>query len=143
MSDDGADLGMDANSALKVVLGGEEEKRTRTIAEMGEVIRATTTDPHTYDGTANYCANLILHWLLEDPTRAQGPTENVYRLDDEGHNIYERPYAAVGWYDQMKEDGIPLNELDLTGLMWGWAVNAARTIVELPAVPNPAILTIG
>ena len=142
MSDDGANLNVDAESAMKVVMGGEEEKPRRTTGEMAAEIRATT-GPSGYEGTANYAAKLILDWLEADPSRAQGPTENVYNVDENGDTIYAPPYAQLGWYDLMKQDGIDLAALDLTGFMWGWAVNAARTILELPAVPNPAIVTFG
>jgi hypothetical protein len=29
-----------------------------------------------------------------------------------------------------------------SGFQWGWAVNAARSILNLDAVPNPALMTI-
>ena len=143
MSDDGVAEGLTAEEALGVVLGGEPapDEKVRSTMEMAERIRATT-GPSDYSGTAEWCAHLILDWLEADPTRAQGPTENVYRVED-GKTIYAAPYAEVGWYDRMKADGIDLASLDLTGFMWGWAVNAARAIVELPPVPNPAIMTIG
>jgi hypothetical protein len=142
MSGDGADLGLNAAEALEVVVGGAEAPPGRSTQEMAAIIRATD-HPVGYEGTANYCAKLILQWLEADPTRAQGPVENVYREGPDGQKIYKPPYAEVGWYEKMKQDGIPLDQLDLTGFMWGWAVNAARCIVELPPVPNPAIVVIG
>jgi hypothetical protein len=40
----------------------------------------------------------------------------------------------------MKDEGVDLGALGLTGFQWGWAVNAARyALSELP-VANPAIL---
>ena len=141
MSDDGVSEGLNAEEALGVVLGGEPapDERVRTTTEMAAIIRATT-EPSGYDGTANYAAHLILDWLEADPTRAQGPTENVY--EDGPNGEWTGVVKEVGWYDRMKADGIPMAQLDLTGFMWGWAVNAARAIVELPPVPNPAILTV-
>jgi hypothetical protein len=141
MSDDGVAEGLNAEEALGVVLGGEPAPtdKVRSTMEMAAIVRATT-EPIGYDGTANYAAKLILDWLEEDPSRAQGPTENVYSEGPNGE--WTGVVTERGWYGRMKEDGIPMADLDLTGFMWGWAVNAARAIVELPPVPNPAILTI-
>ena len=140
MTDDGAQYGVDAESAMKAALGGEESTPRSTTAEMADRIRATT-EPTDYSGTADYCAKLILEWLEADPTRAQGPTENVYQDGPNGE--WTGNVTEPGWYDRMKADGIPLDQLGLSGFMWGWAVNAARAIVELPEVPNPAIVSFG
>lgn len=45
-------------------------------------------------------------------------------------------------YDELKDRGVAIDALDLTGFMWGWAANAARYCVELPPAPNPAIMEI-
>ena len=144
MSDDGADLGMNADEALGVVLKGDPapEKPVRSTKEFAAMIMGTT-GPGGYEGTANWCARLIVEWLLADPTRAEGPTEDVYAEDEDGQMKWPAEVITPGWYDRMKADGIDLASLDMTGFMWGWAVNAARQIVELPSVPNPAIVTIG
>lgn len=143
---DGAHLGVGAERALKTILGGEPQpapEERQTAEQMRDEILATTVDPHTYGGTANYAAKLILEWLLADPLRAQGPAENVYDNGPDGQMLWVDGHAVVkerGWYDLMKADGIALDTLDLTGFMWGWAVNAARRCLELPPVPNPAII---
>ena len=142
MSDDGAQMGVDAESAMNAALGGPQPEKVSTMAETAERIRATTT-ANSYSEAADYCAHLILDWLEADPSRAQGPTENVYEDDPEtGRMAWPAVVLEHGWYDRMKDDGIPLDQLALTGFMWGWAVNAARAIVELPEVPNPAIVTL-
>ena len=141
MSVDGAAQGIDAKAALGVVVGGDEQPASRSIVDMAIEVMGTTEDPNTYEGTANYCAFLIVSWLKEDPTRAGSPTENVYRYGP--NNEWTGEIIDHGWYERMKDDGIELGKLDLTGFMWGWAVNAARAILDLPEVPNPAILTIG
>jgi hypothetical protein len=41
--------------------------------------------------------------------------------------VYEREIAGLG----------------ITGFQWGWGVNAARRLVELPPQPNPAIVDVG
>lgn len=142
MSDDGAQLRIGAEAALHAILGGEQPTERETAEQMAASIMALTEDPHTYDGTARWCAQLIVRWLQADPSRAQGPVENVYALHDDGRTNYA-VVAERGWYYRMKADGVPLDTLGLSGFMWGWAVNAARRCVELPEVPNPAIVTIG
>lgn len=141
MSDDGAELGINAEDAMKAVLGGEEPTHVVTTKELVARIKATT-GPSDYSGTADWTAHLILDWLEADPTRAQAPTENVYERDEDGHLKATMVIIEKGWYDRMKDDGIDLASLGLSGFMWGWAVNAARTCLELEPVPNPAIMTI-
>lgn len=66
----------------------------------------------------------------------------------EGADVSEYRYKVVlnvNLYDVVKQlhpEYQPLFD-DLTGFMWGWAVNAARHILKLGAVPNPAIITVG
>lgn len=135
---DGAHLGVGAERALGTVLGNDPQpaaEERMSAGEMAEwVMAATSADANSYDGCARYAAKLVLTWLLEDPTRASSPPENEY---DDAYNV-----TTPGWYDRMKADGSPVASLDLTGFMWGWAVNAARRCVELPPSPNPAIVSI-
>ena len=148
MSDDGAQLGYDAKQALGAVLGGEQPapEEAMSAEQMAAEIMALEGDPNTYEGTANWCAKLIVLWLQANPQRASEPTEMEYDWNgdpDRGSDGMKPEFVkSIGWYEQMKRDGVELADLDLTGFMWGWAVNAARRIVELPEVPNPAILNI-
>ncbi len=141
---DGAHLGMSAESALSVILSGDDpaEKPTMDPAEMREWILSAQDlgDAFDYDSCARYAARLILEYLLADPRRAQIPTEVVYQLDDRGQMVWPAVVITPSLYDAMKADGIPIDALGLSGFMWGWAVNAARRCCELPPVPNPAIL---
>lgn len=151
MSSDGAHLGYSAETSLKAILGAEQpaEGSAMDPRQMMEWILSAPGEPfpndtgQAYDACARYAARLVLQWLLADPTRAQSPVENVYEADTEDR--FAMPLAVVerGWYDRMKDDGVPIGDLGLSGFMWGWAVNAARRCAELPAVPNPAIMTIG
>lgn len=154
MSSDGAHVGVGAERALSTILGGEPEpaetgEKTMSPVEMRKHLEAA--QPNFYDGTAAYAGKLILHFLLDDPTRTSIPTENVYdmerfRAEGEPWNRFGEYLSEPGLYEVMKDAGEPWNEigrLDLTGFMWGWAVNAARYCVELPPKPNPALLTIG
>lgn len=141
MSSDGAHLGYGPEESMKALVGGEQPTEQMTAEEMRNNILATTeADANTYDGCGLYAAKLILLWLLADPSRAQGPPENIYEKDADGKMKWPAVVTERGWYDRMKADGIKINELDLTGFMWGWAVNAARRCLELPPEPNPAII---
>lgn len=152
---DGAHLGYSAETSLKAILGAEQpaEDAAMDPRQMMEWILSAPGEPfpddngQAYDACARYAARLVLQWLLADPTRAQSPTETEYDWNadpDRGVEGRKPEYTkAVGWYDRMKDDGVPIGDLGLSGFMWGWAVNAARRCAELPAVPNPAIMTIG
>lgn len=39
--------------------------------------------------------------------------------------------------------GVDLDDLGLSGFMYGWALNAVRQMLGKPAGPNPAIITLG
>jgi hypothetical protein len=152
---DGAHAGVDAERALGTILGGEPApdetgEKTMSPVEMRAKLEAQE-QPEGYDGTATYAGKLILHFLLDDPSRASIPNENVYdreafRRDGKPWDKFSDYIVQAGLYEVMRDAGEPWAEvtrLDLTGFMWGWAVNAARYCVELPPVPNPAIITVG
>jgi hypothetical protein len=111
-----------ADRALGTILGGEPspgEDEQMGVIEWRDWIMQPD-QPLDYGECARRVARAILEFWMEDPQRATIPPENVY----ETH-------------------GIPLDELGITGFQWGWGVNAARRCVELPPVPNPAIVEIG
>lgn len=95
-----------------------EDTTELTTGELAALVMMSEPGEDTYNGTALYAAKQILQWFLENPKRA---------MDDAD------PYRA------MIEAGVIVNG-DLTVFQWGWAVNAARSILELPSVPNPAIV---
>ena len=105
------------------------------------------------DAMADYgeCARAVggevLRWALANPERyARTPAETEITWPElpDGKKDYNNPiYGRQGLYDVLKADGIPLEELGITGFQWGWAYNAARRCLELPPEPNPAIITIG
>lgn len=146
---DGAHLGLSAKTALKTILGGEEPAKSeeKTPEEMFLQIISCTENPNTYDGTATYCAHLILNWLLLDPERAHTSPETEYDWQgdpDHGSEGMKPEFLiSLGWYEQMKKEGImPEDGLGLSGFQWGWAVNAARRCLALNPVANPALLEI-
>lgn len=147
---DGAHLGVGARRALGTIVGGEEQpspEEQETVAQMRERILAMTRVQATdYDSTATYAAKLVLTFLLDDPARALIPAENVYETGPDGRLVFNDKgglnLVTPGLYEVMKDHGIPIDDLGLSGFMWGWAVNAARRCVELPPVPNPAIVDV-
>lgn len=123
MSSDGAHIGVDAERALATILGGESaptEEECMSATEMRAWILAARPEDRmtTYGECARWTAKLTLLWLLQHPSD-------------------EDPY------DAMKAAGHDLGALGLTGFQWGWALNAARRCVELPPLPNPAIMDLG
>ena len=126
MSDDGADLNMPADGAMKAVLGGEQPERLDDAA-FAQKIR-TAERVHSYDGCATRCARLVLEYLESHP--------EAHAKDANG-DLYDLVKASVSPEDRKEVMG------ELTGFMWGWAVNAARHVLKLKPVPNPAIITIG
>ena len=142
---DGAHLGVGAARALGTILGGEpqpteEEKLTRE--QFAAKIRSAPKwegagGGEGYDATANYAARLTLEFLEAHPEWQDKPGDSNYSWQEGTPTL-----KVKGVYDAMKDAGIPMSELDLTGFMWGWAFNAARHCLGLGPVANPAILTI-
>ena len=136
MSDDGADFGATAEQGMKAVIGGERPEKVMDPVEF-EVYIMSQGGPGDYSGTAAYAAKLILLHLRGHPEDARIPVEDEYDPKNNYKPKGIRNLSSVMFaYPEFKQ-------LDLTGFMWGWAVNAARRCCELPSVPNPAIITIG
>jgi hypothetical protein len=135
MSDDGADLNMPAEGAMRAALGGPQPERLSDEEFEQHIRAAEPTDD--YGGIATYAARLVLEFLEAHPEHSDTP------IEAEGE-FRGREYVKVrdGLYDVMKEAGVPLAELDLTGFQWGWAANAARNVLGLEHQPNPAIVEI-
>ena len=147
MSDDGAQLGVTAGRALQSVLGGRdqptEDERMDPVTMRDWLLEPDhewTESGDGYTEIARRCAGAILRFYMEDPKRASIPPENVYQQPVDWHHpvILER-----GLYGVMEEAGLIDDDWGLSGFQWGWAVNAARRCVELPEVPNPALVTFG
>jgi len=154
MGSDGAHLGVSAERALETILGDKESptaEEAMTTTQMRDWLLSAppVTDPAAmanYDECARCVAGEILRWALANPQRyAHTPseTEITWPEKPEGGKDYNNPtYGRRGLYDVLKDEGIDLSVLEITGFMWGWAYNAARRCLELPPVPNPALLTI-
>jgi hypothetical protein len=123
MSDDGADLNMPAEGAMKAVLGGEQPEQMSD-AEFERMIRTAELE-HSYGGCANRYARLVLEHLEAHP-EDQAITD--------AFELHKKLQVS-------REDRENCLE-QLTGFMAGWGVNAARHILKMRPVANPAIVTI-
>ena len=129
MSDDGADMGVLLNRALKTILGGGEQptKEERLTPEaMREEIMA---QPDKYEGVVGFDGrgydNTIL-WLAKQ----------FLILLDEGL-VGDESYLYA---EMIKRNGE--KDYGLTGLMVGYANNAARYCVGKLPQANPAVMLI-
>jgi len=145
---DGAQQGIGAKRALDTILGGEpapteDEGMSREQMER-RIMAVADGPPQDYDDAALYTAKFILTTLRAHPEIASQPVDGAIDLVNStpDHIIVTRK----GWSDLLKEvDPTGYQEAvdEITGFMWGWACNAARYVLDLPEVPNPAIMTIG
>lgn len=132
---DGAQVGVNAADALKVILGGEDEADQPhvTTQELAERVLSTTIDQAdratggTYEGCADWVARQIVEMALRDPM-VMAPNGDLYA----SLKVVQCPEGS-------REREVLTS---ITGFQWGWAENAARAILELSAVPNPALLTV-
>jgi hypothetical protein len=141
---DGAHLGYGAEAAMKAVMGDKSPVERETAGQMFERIMATSRDDaNTYDGVATYMAKLIIVAFQADPALADQPIDNVYGRNLDGSTDFDT-VVTPGLWEVLRDRLDPADRCpDMTGFMWGWAVNAARRCLELGPVPNPAIITIG
>ena len=155
---DGAHKGVKPERAMETIIGGgpqpaEDEKQTpgQILAE----IRGAPMDAHTsYDGCALACARIILEAYEKYPALRLHPTEHVYLKHEDGKTVILEDSAAglipltYDLGDILKrlhpDENRPERQVlsELTGFMWGWAVNAVGYALGEPPKPNPAILTI-
>ncbi len=153
MSDDGADLGFGAEAGMKAVMGGEQPKKGMSPAEMRAYLEKAH-DPSSYDGCANVCARIVLGVLERHPEAQSLPADRdvEWPKKADGSMDWDAPPIVLreGVYEfiqRVEPETYATHKAavfsELTGFMWGWAVNAARYALELPPVPNPAIVTIG
>jgi hypothetical protein len=153
---DGAHLGVGAERALKTILGGEPAPTAdecESVEQMRARILSAPIEAKTYDGAATACARLILEAWKQYPQLAELPHETIYLRDAHGQMVWRDGVdpACVrlvpGLHDALKQlyadrpDALAVLR-DLTGFMWGWAVNAALRCIDQPPAPNPALLTV-
>lgn len=159
---DGAHLGIGAKTALGKIIGGKEipEDSVMSEAEFEAHIRGidySDVTVLTYDTSATAIAKMVLDALEKYPVLQTVPTEKVYLRDedgavlspdkDENYGFQKMIPISADLYAVLKllygANSIEVEILkDSTGFMWGWAVNAARSILGLGPVPNPAIIEV-
>lgn len=158
MSNDGAHLGVGAERALDTILGGKEqpaEKEKQTSEQVYARLKAATiADCNSYDGGATYCGKLVLDFYEAHPEALEWPAEQQYEVSDEppadgkGFQMGEKWHVPIGpdLYESVKTHSTKEDYekcfSELTGFMWGWAVNAARYALSQRPVPNPALVEI-
>jgi len=151
---DGAHLNMNPDESLKAVLGGEEPNHVPdplTDEEFEKMIRTApmSGDGFDYDTCSEVCARLVLEAYEKYPVLQTLPMESRYLTFADGKSDFDNFYAIdTTIYDVMRKlyddnsNEYKLIFSSLSGFMWGWAVNAARNILGLGPVPNPALITI-
>lgn len=135
---DGSSLGIDAERALKTILGGEpqptgDERQTReqVKARIEQAFQDCVDGvPVTgYGQTADILAGAVLAYFT---TREEGWDWPVSGKPDLYGTVKEASPAPVRKaFDEC------------TGFQWGWASNTARWVLDLPEHRNPAIITVG
>jgi hypothetical protein len=126
---DGAHEGILPTRAMHTIVGGDPAPAPDeglSAEQMRAWIESAPDAPESYDDCARRAAHLILlHWK-QYPEHAQAD-----------------PYAL---YDHIKASSPDIKQkikaLELTGFQWGYAVNAARRVNELPPQRNPALIEI-
>lgn len=102
-----------------------------------------------YEEAARRLARFILTTLRAHPGIQAAPVETTW--DFAGWRVEARmadepcPILAAGWAERLKAadpEGYATAVEDITGFMWGWAVNAARYVLGLGPVANPALVEV-
>jgi hypothetical protein len=152
---DGAHLGVSASRALETVLGGKPQPAAGERMSWDDMAAWVRSAPETmpddagggdgYGLSARIAARCILEHMEAHPAdRASSPTgEWTAEEQAEFRRSGAVPAPKRDWYAATKETHPQIADLGLTGFQVGWAVNAARNILGLGPVRNPAILTIG
>jgi hypothetical protein len=150
---DGAHLHLTADAAMKAVVAGVPPPELLTDEAFEQMIRQAPypetweEDGVGYAAYANYTARLILEMYEQYPMLRDVPSEWVFIRNTHGDPNYDLGSAVTTIDDIFKRlhpDGTPGRKVysELSGFQWGWAMNAARSILRLGPVPNPAILTV-
>lgn len=131
---DGAHGGVRAAAAMAKVIVGREipDSEISDLNAARDRIMATTwamvdgaEGEEGYNLAADYAARIMYEHFMADP-------ENARKDEPE---FYERLMQSPEWKQLQGRYG-------LSGFQYGWAMNLARALVELPPLPNPAIFTI-
>lgn len=152
---DGAHLGIGAEAAMEKIVGGKEieEEAVMTDEEFEAYVRGIDySDPNSlgYDAGATAIARMVLEAYETYPQLQKLGASAETLCDQDGKAVWTEEqhliYVGGDLYEIIKlihgHDSIEVKVMrQSTGFMWGWAVNAARSILGLDPVANPAILT--
>lgn len=86
----------------------------------------------TYDLIAGVGAKRMLQHMLAHPKDAPLPVRDLGEPKGSRHTLDGR----------MSRAGVFFDDLELTGFQFGWCANAAKYILGLPRVANPALQTV-
>jgi len=131
MLPDGAHLNMDAKQSLGVILGGEEHPSKDELGSdesFAEWIRSAPMDfggDLSYSEASRRIANLYLQ-VLEDGRSSKQVSGCAREWD-----IWR--VAKKRWPE------LTSGASGASGFMHGWAFNAARHVLSMPPVQNPAL----
>ncbi len=143
---DGAQQGITPERALGTILGGEpapSEDEGMSREAMETRIMAAPYPPETYDDAALGMARFILTTLRAHPDIATHPVE--MELDMKNSTPDNIIVTCKGWSGLLKEvdpEGYARACSGISGFQWGYAVNAARYVLDLHEVANPALVTV-
>ncbi len=145
---DGAHLNIPANDAMKAAIGGEDTT-VMTDADFEQMIREAPLglpmSDYDYGTYSNAVARIVLEAYETYPQLQTISDEHVYLQDAEGNTLWEPPGPIAlnkSLYDIIKMIYEEHEEffMEMSGFQWGWAMNAARKVLGLGAVPNPALV---
>lgn len=119
----------DVSDLLNIGVELPAEAHTDIGAQMIAGPRSGVRYSPTYDIVAGVLAKRMLHWMMRHPRHAGLPVGMVAR--------------TKGTLDaKMMSSGVMFADLAPTGFQVGWAANAAKYILGLPRVANPALRTV-
>jgi hypothetical protein len=168
---DGASLNIPADAALGAILGDEDPEQLSD-EEFEASVREADTDrliylsikwqeereapdyyekilertkesgmSESYGLTGDVLARGILEMYEKYPETQELPEEHLYTGDYKVHlnttivDVFKQVYDEDSPYRKYAFSGC-------SGFQWGWAVNAARHILKLGSLPNPALFTV-
>lgn len=152
---DGAHLQVSPSAAMRKIVGNDpiSEDAVQTKQEFERSIRNATVnwkdrevpDGEGYDMCSRYIARGILEMYEAFPDTRNLSDIPKFLQDANGDITWENPISlTVTLSDVYRKlyEGTSYREAysESSGFMWGWAVNAARSILDLGPLPNPAII---
>ncbi len=145
---DGAHLNIGAESAMKTILGSKDEEEPLSAEAFEKKIREATIldgDDFDYDAASAFTARLVLEAYERYPMLRDHSDNTEYLTGKDGKIDWNNPIPTNRTLYEIIKRIYPEHLSvfrDLTGFMWGWAVNAARNILDLGPLPNPALMTL-